>query len=126
MRQRIEDGESLFKLASEYSIDLQARNSSGDLGWLVQGSGYPALESAIQALKPGQLSAPVQTPKGCHLVQLLGRKPARQRAYVEVSGSVRQALRADRSSEYLKSLAAKYPVTWLSPVRDNPAAKADE
>jgi hypothetical protein len=126
MRQRIEDGESLFKLASEYSIDLQARNSSGDLGWLVQGSGYPALESAIQALKPGQLSAPVQTPKGCHLVQLLGRKPARQRAYVEVSGSVRQALLAERSSEYLKSLAAKYPVTWLSPVRDNPAAKTDE
>lgn len=117
MRERIEAGESLFSLASEFSIDPEGRKSAGDLGWLVKGSGNPALESAIADLAPGDLSEPVSTPMGCHVLQLIELKPGRQRAYAEISDAVRQALLVDRLNDYMKTLAEKYPVSWLLPVQ---------
>ena len=46
----------------------------GDLGWLSPGDTVPEFERGMAALKPGEVSAPVQTPFGWHLIQVLERR----------------------------------------------------
>jgi peptidyl-prolyl cis-trans isomerase SurA len=73
LRQRIEHGESFAELAKRYSEDASAPQG-GDLGWLSPGDTVPAFEQAMDALKDGQVSEPVKTPFGWHLIQVEGRR----------------------------------------------------
>jgi peptidyl-prolyl cis-trans isomerase C len=118
MRKRILDGESLFILASESSIDPVGREQAGDMGWVNEGSGFPALEAAMKDLKVGEVSAVIETPRGFHLVIVIDRRPGRQRPLSEIPDRVRQAMIADQVPAYLKSLAARYPVKWTLPVQE--------
>ena len=73
LRQRIEHGQSFAELAKRYSEDASAPQG-GDLGWLNPGDTVPAFEQAMNALKDGQVSEPVKTPFGWHLIQVEGRR----------------------------------------------------
>lgn len=73
LKQRVEQGGDRFDdLAKHYSNDDSA-SKGGDLGWLQPGD-VPEFELAINALKDGQVSEPIETPYGMHLIQLVGRK----------------------------------------------------
>jgi parvulin-like peptidyl-prolyl isomerase len=118
MRKRILDGESLFVLASESSIDPVGRDQAGDMGWVNEGSGFPALETAMKDLRDGEVSAVIETPRGFHLVIIIDRRPGRQRPLSEIPDRVRQAMITEQVPDYLKSIAAKYPVKWTLPVQE--------
>jgi peptidyl-prolyl cis-trans isomerase SurA len=109
VRGRIERGEAAFgEMARQYSVDGSA-GRGGDLGWIYPGDTVPDFERAMDALAPGQLSDPVRTEFGFHLIQVLERRtdaasPERVRALA------RQALRERRIEETLQD--------WLRQVRD--------
>jgi peptidyl-prolyl cis-trans isomerase SurA len=73
LRQKLEHGADFAKLARLYSDDPGAANG-GDLGWLSPGNTVPPFEQAMNALKPGEISKPVHTSFGWHLIQVLGRR----------------------------------------------------
>lgn len=73
IRQRIEHGEKFEDMAKRYSQDATAP-LGGDLGWLSPGETVPAFEQAMNALQPGQLSEPVRSPFGWHLIEVEGRR----------------------------------------------------
>ena len=73
LRQRIEHGESFAELAKRYSEDASAPQG-GDLGWLNPGETVPAFEQAMNALQQGQISEPVKSPFGWHLIQVEDRQ----------------------------------------------------
>lgn len=73
LRARIEHGESFAKLAKRYSQDASAPQG-GDLGWLNPGETVPPFQHAMDALKPGQISEPVKSKFGWHLIEVLGRR----------------------------------------------------
>ncbi len=73
LRQRIEMGEDFEALARRYSEDASAPQG-GDLGWLTPGETVPPFEQAMNNLEPGQVSQPVQTPFGWHLIQVIERR----------------------------------------------------
>jgi len=74
LRQRIvQGGESFADLARRYSGDSTAPQG-GDLGWLSPGETVPPFEQAMDALQPGEISQPVQSPFGWHLIQVEGRR----------------------------------------------------
>lgn len=73
LRTRIENGESFAELAKRYSEDASAPQG-GDLGWLNPGETVPAFEQAMNALQDGQVSEPVKSPFGWHLIQVEGRQ----------------------------------------------------
>jgi len=125
MRKRILAGKSLFELASEYSTDPYGRKQAGDMGWLAAGSGYPALEDALKELKDGEISEPVKTPRGCHIVMIQERQPSRQRGFADIHDEVRQALISEHTADYLEQLAKKYPVKWNLPVRPDKQTAAE-
>jgi peptidyl-prolyl cis-trans isomerase SurA len=73
LRQRIVNGEKFEDLARQNSQDGSAPQG-GDLGWLNPGETVPQFEAAMNALADGQLSQPIQTQFGWHLIQVLGRR----------------------------------------------------
>ncbi|MHB8454044.1 MAG: peptidylprolyl isomerase [Acidiferrobacterales bacterium] len=74
LRARIENGEDFAALARANSEDPGSRSNGGDLGWVSPGQMVPQFEKAMDALKINEISAPVQTPYGFHLIQVLGRR----------------------------------------------------
>ena len=74
LRNRIEQGEDFAALARAHSEDPGSAGNGGDLGWLSPGQTVPEFEKAVAALKPGELSAPVRTSYGVHLIQVLERR----------------------------------------------------
>lgn len=73
IRERLENGQKFEDLARQYSEDGSAIKG-GDLGWVNPGDTVPEFEKAMNALKPGELSQPIQTPFGWHLIQVLDRR----------------------------------------------------
>ena len=74
LRQRIENGDDFTELAKAHSEDPGSAVSSGDLGWVNPGQTVPEFERAMDALKLNELSAPVRTSYGFHLIQVLERR----------------------------------------------------
>jgi peptidyl-prolyl cis-trans isomerase C len=112
LRQRILNGESLFELASQYSIDPYGREHKGDMGWQMEGSAHPAIEQAIASLEDNQISQAIETPLGFHLVTILERRPGGQKSYLSVRDRVRQIWITDRMANYMSELAEQYQVVW--------------
>ena len=73
LKERIENGASFEELAKLHSDDLSA-SKGGDLGWLNPGDTVPEFERTMDGLKSGEVSAPVQSPFGWHLIQVLERR----------------------------------------------------
>lgn len=67
---RIVKGEDFAALAKEYSDDIGTRNKGGDLGLAAKGAYVPEFEQALFALKKGEVSAPVKTEFGYHVIRL--------------------------------------------------------
>jgi len=73
-RRRIQAGQATFEaLAREHSQDGSAKQG-GDLGWAAPGRYVPEFEQAVEALQPGQVSEPVVTRFGVHLIELVERR----------------------------------------------------
>jgi peptidyl-prolyl cis-trans isomerase SurA len=109
IKERLEHGSGNFaELARQYSEDGSA-SKGGDLGWLSPGETVPEFERAMDALKPGQVSLPIHSPFGWHLIEVLERRQQdvskeRQRLLA------RQELRARKVDEAFE--------TWLRQLRD--------
>ena len=73
LKERIENGTSFVELARLQSEDASA-SRGGDLGWLSPGDTVPEFERAMNGLEPGQVSDPVQSPFGWHLIQVVERR----------------------------------------------------
>jgi peptidyl-prolyl cis-trans isomerase D len=70
--QRLVKGEDFAVLAKELSNDPGSADKGGDLGYAAPGVYDPAFEEALYVLKQGEVSAPVRTQFGWHLIKLLG------------------------------------------------------
>jgi len=73
MRQKIMDGADFAEIAKTNSEDASA-SKGGDLGWVAPGDTVPEFERVMNALKDKEISQPIQTPFGWHLVQVLERR----------------------------------------------------
>jgi peptidyl-prolyl cis-trans isomerase SurA len=74
IRNRILTGEDFGKLAKEYSADPSVTSNNGDMGWVGRGRMVPEFEAMSFKLKVGEISMPVETDFGFHIIQLLGRR----------------------------------------------------
>jgi len=74
LKERLDNNAAKFEeLARLFSNDGSA-SKGGDLGWLYPGDTVPEFETAMNALKPGEVSGVVETPFGYHLIEVLERK----------------------------------------------------
>lgn len=74
LRRRIELGADFAQIAKDFSQDPGSAARGGELDWAYPGDLVPEFERAMVQLAPGQISEPVRTVFGVHLIQLLDRK----------------------------------------------------
>nr|MBL8456238.1 peptidylprolyl isomerase [Zoogloeaceae bacterium] len=109
LRERILNGESFEELAKANSADLSAAKG-GDLGWLNQGDTVPEFQRAMNELAPGELSGPVHSPFGWHLIQVVERR-MQDFSEERKRNAARNALRARKADEANND--------WLRRIRDS-------
>lgn len=77
VQQKLGAGEDFATVAAEYSDDTYSVPEGGDLGWFGRGQMVPEFEEVTFSLEPGQISGPIKTQYGYHIVQVLEKDPAR-------------------------------------------------
>jgi peptidyl-prolyl cis-trans isomerase C len=92
-------------LAEEYSEDEVGRLSGGLMENVVRGDTVlPFEEAAFSLTQPGQLSPPVVSEFGVHLIKLLSRSPSRKKSFTEVSPEIVTYLKQIRKGEYRRAI----------------------
>jgi len=89
--QRIKKGADFAEMAKEYSEDSSGQNG-GDLGWFKPGELLDNLEKAAARLKVGEVSEPVRTKVGLHLIKVEAREGAAQQNLNELSDHIKEQL----------------------------------
>lgn len=89
---RARDGADFAQLARQFSADKGTADSGGDLGWLSPEKVPPAFGTAIAVLQPGQISDPVRTSLGVHVVKLV----AHGRPFEAARDEIEQGIGGDR------------------------------
>jgi peptidyl-prolyl cis-trans isomerase D len=92
-------GKDFAALAREFSDDKGSAANGGDLGNFTRGTMVPAFEQAAFNLKPGEISGPVETQFGFHIIKLLALTEARVQPLAEVADEIKRALRADKAKQ---------------------------
>lgn len=108
LKERLDNGADFSQLARTNSNDLSAAKG-GDLGWLYEGDTVPEFERAMNALKTNEISNPIKSPFGWHIIQVLDRRiettsVERQRM------AARQAIRESKLDEAYQD--------WIRQIRD--------
>jgi peptidyl-prolyl cis-trans isomerase SurA len=108
LKERLENKADFAELARVHSEDASA-SRGGDLGWILPGDTVPEFERAMNNLKPGEISQPVRSPFGWHLLQVLERG-AQDVSKERRRMAARQTLRARKSDEAYQE--------WVRQLRD--------
>ena len=112
IKKRINEGESLFSLAGQFSSDPYGRAHNGDYGWIKEGTGSPEIEAALENLENNKVSDIIQTKKGYHIVVILDRRTGAIRHYAGIKDKIQQQVIDEKMGAYLQQLQAKYKVVW--------------
>ncbi|MFT4060054.1 MAG: peptidylprolyl isomerase [Legionella sp.] len=72
--QQLKSGKDFAQMAKKYSLDPSSAIKGGDLGWISPGETVPEFEKVMNKLPLNQVSQPVKTQFGWHLIEVLGRK----------------------------------------------------
>lgn len=114
--ERIKSGENFDKIAFEYSIDPSAKRNKGDLGYFLYGSMVKEFQEAAFAMQPGEISPPIKTNFGYHIIKLVDRVANEKRTdYESMKNELELQLinkkKIDRMNDYYVEIKDKYPVT---------------
>jgi parvulin-like peptidyl-prolyl isomerase len=121
--ERLEAGEDWSALAAELSTDESNKNQGGDLGWFGRGMMVAEFEEAAFALGIGEISEPVQTSFGYHIIQVLGHeeRPISETEYE----NLRQQTFTDWLQELRDSSTIEEREIWQERVPSEPAFPAE-
>jgi peptidyl-prolyl cis-trans isomerase SurA len=108
IKDRLDHGADFAQMARLQSEDISAARG-GDLNWLSPGDTVPEFEKAMDELKPGEISPPVRTQFGWHLIQVIERRDA-DMSKEQLRLRARMTLRAQRADETYQE--------WLRQLRD--------
>lgn len=97
IKKKLDAGASFEELAKQESQDLLSKEKGGDLGYFNSGRMVPEFETAAYKLKVGQISNPVKSPNGYHIIKLTDKKDLKP--YDEVKDSIRKHLEEERIAD---------------------------
>ena len=121
--ERARNGEDFAALAAEFSDDYATKNAGGDTGLFHRGQMAPAFEEVAFTLEPGEISDPVETGFGVHIIKLEERLPSRLLPLDEVREQLRDHVREEKMEtavrEKIDELRAAADIEVLIPLDPN-------
>lgn len=124
IEQQIKGGKAFADVAKQESDDLGSKNLGGDLGWLDKGATDEAFESALFALQKGEVSKPILTSEGYHVIELRDVRPGKTRTFEEVKPElVKQYAESEKERVYSEKAGRLTDLTYQNPASLEPAAK---
>ncbi len=123
VRQRILDGELSFaEAAQEFSADAGSAEQGGDLGYNSRGVLTGPFEDTLFAMQPGEISEPVRTEFGYHLIQLNDVRNTEPPAFDEMAAELQRELAQSRAeAEYVAALERLADLSFSAGDLDVPA-----
>jgi parvulin-like peptidyl-prolyl isomerase len=122
VRQRLINGEDFAKVAAEVSIDTGTKTNGGDLGWFGKGAMVAEFETAAFSQKIGEISQPVKSQFGYHIIQVLAHTE------VPLNASSYDQAKQTAFSAWLTKARDEYKVVnnnnWQNLVPTEPVAPA--
>jgi peptidyl-prolyl cis-trans isomerase D len=120
----LKSGKDFATLAKENSVDLGSKNQGGDLGWLEKGTTDEAFESALFALGKDEISAPILSSEGYHIIQLRDIRAGKTRSFDEVKDELaREHAATERDRVYAEKAGRLTDLTYADPSSLETAAK---
>ncbi len=117
-------GKDFAALAKADSDDLGSKAQGGDLGWLEKGVTDPAFESALFAMKKGDISDPVKSDEGYHIIDLRDVKAEKVKPFEEVKNELSSKyLEGERERQYSDVSGKLTDAVYQDPTSLDAAAK---
>lgn len=113
--EKIDKGEGFAELAKSFSKDTNSAKKGGDLGYFGRGKMVPEFERAVMSMKVGEVSKPVQTRFGYHIIKLTDIKKGKAADFEQSKDAIKKQLIAERKKalfdSYVEKLRAESSVT---------------
>ena len=123
-RLREDGGKNFGEIAKAESQDPGSAGNGGDLGSFSRGMMVKPFEDAVFALKEGEISEPIRTDFGLHIIQLTSIKPASVKSFDEVRGQIESELKGQAAARKFAELAEAFSnVVYEQPDSLKPAAE---
>lgn len=110
VRAALQHGADFAQLARERSLDPYTRETGGELGWIARGVMVKPFEDALFALGAGDVSAPVASGRGFHVIQVEDVEQPAPRSFDSARAAIVDAVRRAHLASVQERLAAEFPV----------------
>jgi peptidyl-prolyl cis-trans isomerase C len=104
LRKKLAGGANFDELAKAESDDTGSRPSGGDLGFFQHGQMVPSFEQAAFSLKPGEISDPVKSPFGYHIIKVEQKE---NKTFEELKPEIEKRLKPEASQKAVEALKAQ-------------------
>jgi peptidyl-prolyl cis-trans isomerase C len=116
--------EGFSKVAKEFSRDSSTKDRGGDLGYMLSGAMDPDFEKAVNSLKTGEVSSPVKTKFGWHLIKLEEKRVATMPSLDVLKQRIAQDLYAEALKKYADSILTNVKIDLAEAKAEKDAGKA--
>jgi len=121
---QIKGGADFAKLATENSDDPGSKDKGGEYGWMAKGQTVPAFEASAFSLKKDEISNPIKTEYGYHIIQVLDREDPKVQGFDDVKGELATELRRQQVQPRLEAAAEQARAELVKNPKDAAAIAA--
>ncbi|MCC8417190.1 MAG: peptidylprolyl isomerase [Rickettsia endosymbiont of Bryobia graminum] len=121
VQNRLKKGENFAKLAKEFSKDEGSKASGGEIGYITPGQLVPEFEDKAFSMKVKEISNPVKTQFGWHIITILDKRPAQVPSKEKVTPELTSKLGREAIQKYIADLESKADVKIILPKISVPA-----
>jgi peptidyl-prolyl cis-trans isomerase C len=123
--ERLNAGEDFATVAQEVSTDPGSGPAGGELGWFGPGMMVPQFEEGVSGLQPGEVSAPIESEFGFHVIRLNETRPQEAPPLDQVRAEIEGQVQQDAIEAYIADLEGQGQVTRPEPGQFDPAILND-
>ena len=113
LRAKIAAGEDFAKLAKENSIDPASKSDGGFLGYFGVGQMVPEFENVVVKMQKGELSEPVKSAYGWHIIKLEDRRPKAPPSFDQVKDTIMNSMAVRKAQEASAEMRSKAKVEYV-------------
>lgn len=126
IKKELSKGAKFATLAKESSMDEGSKANNGEIGYVLKGQLVPEFENKAFSMKVKEISDPVKTQFGWHVIQVLDKRPAQVPTAESEKPNIKAKLSREVIEKYFADLSSKAEVTLSLPKSEKPVTSTDK